>query len=54
MAFGGSTEPCASIDVTSIGKLGVEENKALSAAIFDLIQKKLGVSNTRWAITGSN
>ena len=48
MSFGGTTDPCALIDVMSIGKLGVEENKVLSKTIFDFIKEKLGIEGTRY------
>ena len=54
MAFGGTTDPCASIQVTSIGKLGVEENKAISKVVFDLIQTKLQIPDDRLAIIHSH
>ena len=47
MAFSGTTEPCALLNVMSIGKLGAEENKVISAAIFKLIKEKLGIEGTR-------
>ncbi|XP_071479713.1 macrophage migration inhibitory factor-like [Diadema antillarum] len=31
--FGGSSDPCAMVNVTSIGKLGLEENKNLTKVI---------------------
>ncbi len=48
MALGGTSEPCANIQVTSIGKLGVEENKMISKAIFDLIQTSLNIPDDRY------
>ncbi len=47
MTFAGTTEPCALMWITSIGNLGVEENKAISAAIFKLIKDKLNIDGTR-------
>ena len=47
LTFGGTNDPCALIRVESIGKLGVEENKALSKTIFDFIKEKLGIEGTR-------
>ena len=41
VSFGGTSEPCAHIELASIGRLGVEENKALSAVICKLVQEKL-------------
>ena len=48
MSFGGSTDPCASITITSVGKLGVEENKAISKVIYDLLDTKLGIPDNRY------
>ena len=47
MSFGGTGEPCAQMSVMSIGNLGVEENKTISAALFTLIKEKLGIEGTR-------
>ena len=47
MSFGGTEEPCALMSVGSIGKLGVEENKAISATLFKFIKEKLGIEGTR-------
>ena len=47
MSFAGSTAPCALLRVLSIGKLGLEENRAHSAALFAFLQEKLGVPNDR-------
>ncbi|XP_041456406.1 macrophage migration inhibitory factor-like [Lytechinus pictus] len=46
MSFGGSTEPCAIANVTSIGKLGVEENKVLTQVITTEMLK-IGVNADR-------
>lgn len=48
MAFGGTTDPCAAIDVNSVGKLGVEKNQAISKAVFDFIQSKLNIPDNRY------
>ena len=47
MCFGGTEDPCALITVTSIGKLGVEENKVISGTIFGFIGDKLNIPDTR-------
>ena len=47
MLKGGSFEPCAQIVLTSIGKLGVEENKQYSAQIAALLESSLGVPKNR-------
>ncbi|XP_064390316.1 macrophage migration inhibitory factor-like [Halichondria panicea] len=47
MSFGGTEEPCALMSITSVGNLGVEENKKISASIFKLIKEKLSIEGTR-------
>ncbi len=47
MTFSGTDEPCALMWITSIGNLGVEENKKISAVIFKLIKDKLNIDGTR-------
>ena len=47
MSFGGSFEPCAQVLVQSVGRLGVEENKAYSKAIFADLESKLGIAPNR-------
>ncbi|MPC28170.1 Macrophage migration inhibitory factor [Portunus trituberculatus] len=47
MSFGGSSEPCASVRLSSIGRLGVELNKTYAAKIFVFMEKHLGISNDR-------
>ncbi|XP_071546883.1 macrophage migration inhibitory factor-like isoform X1 [Panulirus ornatus] len=43
MTFGGSTEPCALAVLHCIGELGVEENKAHAAKIYEFMEKNLGI-----------
>ena len=50
ISFGGTTEPAASISVMSAGHLGVEPNKAITAAVFALIKDKLGIDGKRYEI----
>ncbi|XP_045130345.1 macrophage migration inhibitory factor-like [Portunus trituberculatus] len=50
MSFGGSSEPCASVRLSSIGRLGVELNKTYAAKIFVFMEKHLGISNDRMFI----
>lgn len=50
MTFGGSTEPCAVGSLTSIGKLGVEENKAYAAKIYEFVEKNLGIAGDRYVL----
>ncbi|XP_070573086.1 macrophage migration inhibitory factor-like isoform X2 [Ptychodera flava] len=47
MSFGSSTEPCGNAFVTSIGKLGLEENKKISKAFMEHVKKTLGIQPTR-------
>lgn len=53
MGFGGTRDPCAMVEVTSVGKLGIEENKSISKVVFDLIKSKLNIPNTRYKESGS-
>jgi len=46
ISFGGTFEPCAYVTLTSIGRLGTEENKVNSNLIMQEIEK-LGVASTR-------
>ncbi|XP_054767482.1 macrophage migration inhibitory factor-like [Lytechinus pictus] len=46
MNFGGTAEPCALLNVRSIGKLGKEENNAISKAL-TAEMGKLGVAPDR-------
>ncbi len=50
MGFGGTRDPCAMVEVTSVGKLGIEENKSISKVVFDLIKSKLNIPNTRYKV----
>lgn len=43
MTLGGSSEPCGFIEVTSIGGIGLEENKKCTAILTDHIQQNLGI-----------
>lgn len=47
MTFGGTTEPCAVGTLCSIGKLGVAENKAHAAKIYECLEKTLGIPSDR-------
>nr|AAT77698.1 macrophage migration inhibitory factor II [Branchiostoma belcheri tsingtauense] len=47
MTYGGSDAPCCLIDLMSIGKLGLEENKTHTAAICDHVKKHLGIPGDR-------
>ena len=39
MSFGGTTEPCAMIDVLSAGKISKEENMKYTKALTELMAK---------------
>jgi len=43
----GSTDPCGTAMLLSIGKLGVEENKKHAAVLYDHIEKNLGIPHDR-------
>nr|ANB86946.1 macrophage migration inhibitory factor [Paracentrotus lividus] len=46
MSFAGSTDPCAVVNVMSIGKLGVEENKVITKIVTGEMAK-IGVNADR-------
>jgi phenylpyruvate tautomerase len=47
VAWGGSTDPCGTVTLLSIGKLGVEENKKHSAVLHDHFEKNLEIPRNR-------
>ena len=47
VAMAGSSDPAAFADVRGIGGIGGETNKALSAAICDLLSGSLGIASDR-------
>ena len=47
MSFAGTEELCALMSVVSVGHLGVEENKRITATLYKLIKDKLNVEGTR-------
>lgn len=47
LVWGGSTDPCGTATLMSIGKLGVEENKKHAAVLYDHIEKNLGIPRNR-------
>ncbi|KAA0192924.1 hypothetical protein HAZT_HAZT007716 [Hyalella azteca] len=51
MVFGGKADACAQATLMSIGHLGVEENKAHAAVIFEAVEKLLGVPQDRMYLT---
>jgi hypothetical protein len=50
ITFGGTKDPCALVDLTSIGSLGVTENGAISKVISDTVSKGLGIDPLRMYI----
>ncbi|XP_060559391.1 macrophage migration inhibitory factor-like [Ruditapes philippinarum] len=50
MYVGGSSEPCGSVQLMSIGALG-EKNKSHSSKIGDFLESKLGIKKDRFYIT---
>ncbi|KAL3271447.1 hypothetical protein HHI36_021933 [Cryptolaemus montrouzieri] len=54
MSWGGSTDPAAQATLMSIGALGVSENKKHSKAIFEVVEKELGVSKDRMYVSYIN
>ncbi|KAL4223994.1 hypothetical protein ACF0H5_017451 [Mactra antiquata] len=49
MSHGGSTEPCASVQLMSIGNLG-DQNKCHSENIGSFLKEQLGIPNDRYYI----
>ncbi|KAK6191623.1 hypothetical protein SNE40_003266 [Patella caerulea] len=47
MIFGGSNEPCGTAELSSIGRLGIEENKVLAKTIGEFLEKQLGLKQNR-------
>ncbi|KAH7956947.1 hypothetical protein HPB52_013879 [Rhipicephalus sanguineus] len=47
LSFGGTDEPCAIANLYSIGCLSPKENKKHSAALFEHIEKTLGIKGNR-------
>ncbi|XP_052830975.1 macrophage migration inhibitory factor isoform X2 [Octopus bimaculoides] len=50
MSHGGSTDPCAAVHVTSIGKLGPDVNKDHSKTIGSFIHETLNIPMDRFYI----
>lgn len=48
MALGGSNEPCGYVEVSSIGSLGIEENKKCVNILTDHIQQNIGIPKNKW------
>ena len=51
MVFGGKADACAQASLMSIGKLGVEENKAHAQAIYEAVEKLLGIPPERYTFS---
>lgn len=47
MCFGGNEAPCAYCELISIGAIGGDKNRAISAAIAEVLKSKLGVEPGR-------
>ncbi|KAF5301088.1 hypothetical protein FQA39_LY10907 [Lamprigera yunnana] len=54
LSWGGSTDPAAFATLTSIGALGVEENKKHSKALSEFINKELAIPSNRMYISFHN
>nr|QOS14210.1 macrophage migration inhibitory factory [Euprymna scolopes] len=54
MSHAGSTDPCASLLLSSIGKLGPDVNKDHSSVIGNFICKTFGIAKDRFYITFEN
>mmetsp|Transcript_13139 Transcript_13139/g.32142 ORF Transcript_13139/g.32142 Transcript_13139/m.32142 type:complete len:117 (-) Transcript_13139:297-647(-) len=54
MMYAGTEEPCAYAELISIGAIGGAKNKAISAAISEVVQAKLGVPRDRFYIKFSD
>eukprot|EP00887_Chlorella_sp_A99_P000108 scaffold16.g108.t1 len=50
MSYGGTEEPCAYGELISIGSIGGEKNKQISAALAEVVQRHLGVPPSRFYI----
>lgn len=48
MSLGSSNEPCGLIEVSSIGAIGVEENKKCIAVLTDHVQQNIGIPKHKW------
>lgn len=48
MSWGATNDPAGQATLLSIGALGVEANKKHSKALFDIINKELGIAQDRY------
>ncbi|XP_055342699.1 macrophage migration inhibitory factor-like [Paramacrobiotus metropolitanus] len=51
MSFAGTTDPCGYAVLVSIGAIGGDKNEGHSKAIFDFIEKKLGIPGDRFYVS---
>ncbi|XP_068086603.1 macrophage migration inhibitory factor homolog isoform X2 [Anabrus simplex] len=51
MMYGTSPDPCGVAQFACIGRMGVEENKKFSAALFEHVEKTLGIAKDKMYIT---
>lgn len=49
MSWGGSSGPAAQATLMSIGALGVDQNKKHSKALFEIVNKELGIPPDKYA-----
>ena len=47
MCFGGTEDPCAFVELVSLGSIGGEKNKTISQGICSFLQEKIGVPPNR-------
>jgi hypothetical protein len=47
MTFGGTNEPCANINISSVDNLGAEQNKVFSNKLMTELESKLGIPTDR-------
>ena len=47
MSFGGTEDPTAFVELVSLGKIGGEINKTISAALCSFLQQKIGIPPSR-------
>ncbi|XP_018565354.1 macrophage migration inhibitory factor homolog [Anoplophora glabripennis] len=50
MSWGGTSEPAAQATLMSIGALGVEENKKHAKALYEIVNKSIGIPLDRMYI----
>ena len=52
MTFAGTTAPCASVRLTSIGKIGEHENRTHTSAITQFLESTLKIPKDRYVWFG--